>query len=286
LENSLYWNKIVNKGDLGPQGPQGPQGVLGSAGNDGEQGIQGNTGDTGPTGPTGPGANQSLDTTSDVSFNTLTITRDANINGRLYANYPDESIPISAIVGLDGMDGSQGPQGRQGPQGPQGPQGVGTIGPAGRTGPTGPTGPGANQSLNTTSDVSFNSMNITNDVNITGRLYANSIVGSTSIKYSVVQYDGAENNQLLNPVSQYVFIYGNTNLTLPVPNPSSTWVGVEVKARVVDSTIVSYGSVNLFCDSNRLIASGQGSNTGVSNLTVSGLSTTFICDGTYWIQFP
>jgi len=72
--------------------------------------------------------------------------------------------------GPQGVTGPQGPQGVTGPQGPardtgpQGPQGVqGDTGATGPTGPSGPTGPGADQTLNTTSNVIFNSV-VTQDV--------------------------------------------------------------------------------------------------------------------------
>ena len=60
--------------------------------------------------------------------------------------------------GPSGPSGPSGPQGDQGPSGPSGPQG--DPGPSGATGASGPSGPGANQSLNTTSSVTFNSISI------------------------------------------------------------------------------------------------------------------------------
>jgi hypothetical protein len=183
--------------------------------------------------------------------------------------------------------GPTGPQG-VGTMGPTGPQGVGTIGPTGNrgdTGPTGPTGPGADQPLDTTSDVSFNSINVTNDVNITGRLFANTIVGSTSIRYSVVQYNTSDDPLELQPVSQYVFISGNNNsygsLTLPNPNTNNC-LGVEVNMRVINAGI----DVTVFSDVAPLYASGETTPTTGGNITLSSLSSTFICNGTYWIQFP
>ena len=66
----------------GPTGPTGPAGADGMNGNDGPtgpsgpagaDGMNGNDGAVGPQGPQGPGANQSLDTTSDVEFNSVNI---------------------------------------------------------------------------------------------------------------------------------------------------------------------------------------------------------------------
>jgi hypothetical protein len=114
-------------GDTGPQGvagPQGPSGANGSTGAVGPQGPQGVQGDAGPTGPSGPSG----------------ATGDTGPQG-----------PSGAV-------GPQGPQGDAGATGPQGPQGV-----QGDAGPTGPSGPGADQSLNTTSNVIFNSV-VTQDL--------------------------------------------------------------------------------------------------------------------------
>lgn len=50
-----------------------------SAGPRGLQGIQGPTGPSGPTGPTGPGANQSLNTSSSVIFQGITVSSDQGV---------------------------------------------------------------------------------------------------------------------------------------------------------------------------------------------------------------
>jgi hypothetical protein len=102
----------------------------------GAKGLLEHNGHTGKKGPTGMDSftplknsirtadefssklpNQTLDTTSDVSFNSINITNDINIHGNLYANYPDETIPISAIIGNVNMNIIQGPTGPIGPQG-------------------------------------------------------------------------------------------------------------------------------------------------------------------------
>ena len=132
------------QGPMGPQGIQGiqgPQGPGGLTGPQGPQGPQGPIGDTGPQGPQGP-------------------------------------------QGPKGDTGAQGPAGAtvQGPQGPQGPAGATVQGPAGATvqgpqgpqgpagatvqGPTGPQGPGANQDLNTGSDVTFRDITATGEINL------------------------------------------------------------------------------------------------------------------------
>ena len=186
----------------------------------------------GSTGPTGPGADQLLNTTSDVSFNSIHVTNDVNIYGRLFTNYPDETIPISAIIGATGINGQTGSTGPTGPQGPQGPQGN----------------------------------------------------CCSTVKYSIVNYDGDNNTPELNPVSQYIFIAGNNKLTLPNPIPS--WKGVEVNARIIDDAIISNGYINVSTSTNTIIPSGLGISDSTNNLTVTSLSATFICNGTYWVQFP
>jgi len=151
------------------------------------------------------------------------------MNGRLYANYPNETIPISAIIGLTGMNGYTGPTGPQGPQGP-----------------------------------------------------SNS---SAPIKYDIIQYYGNDETTQLNPVSQYVFLNGNNNLNLPTP--SQTWAGVQINARIIDNSIISRNSIVVYSSGgNVVIASGQGTIGIPSIITVSSLSASFICDGTYWVQFP
>ena len=88
-------------------------------------GVQGPTGPQGITGPSGP-----------------TGAGDPGPQGVAGPQGPAGPTGV-------GIGGVQGPTGPQGPVGPQGPQGI-----------TGPQGPGANQSLNTTNDVQFNSIGV------------------------------------------------------------------------------------------------------------------------------
>jgi hypothetical protein len=82
-------------GNTGPTGPTGatgntgatgPQGPKGDTGDTGPTGPQGDTGPTGPAGPTGPGADQTLNTTSNVVFNSVDSTRAVSAGG-----YPIDS---------------------------------------------------------------------------------------------------------------------------------------------------------------------------------------------------
>ena len=155
-------------GPTGPQGdvgPQGPQGETGPQGPIGPTGPQGETGPTGPIGPQGPGANQQLDTTSDVTFNTVNVTNTLtsghhlpSLDAQFDLGSPDlrwrslyvttntiyiDSYAVSVDSGFLTIDGNPqiGPTGPAGPQGPQGEQGIqGETGPAGPTGPSGETG--------------------------------------------------------------------------------------------------------------------------------------------------
>lgn len=116
---------ITSRAELiGPTGPSGPTGATGPQGPQGDTGPQGPAGATGPQGPQG----------------------------------------VTGPQGPQGDTGPQGPAGAAGPTGPQGPQGdagpTGPQGPQGDAGPTGPTGPGADQDLNTTSNVKFNSVEV------------------------------------------------------------------------------------------------------------------------------
>lgn len=67
-------------GATGETGPQGPKGDTGATGATGPQGPQGETGATGPQGPQGPqgepgiSANQTLNTTSNVTFASVTAS--------------------------------------------------------------------------------------------------------------------------------------------------------------------------------------------------------------------
>ena len=80
-------------------------------------------------------------TTTTTTTTTNTAVTGLDICGNLYAQYPDESIPVSAIIGggPTGPDGAQGPAGSDGAQGPAGSDGA--QGPAGSDGVQGPTGP-------------------------------------------------------------------------------------------------------------------------------------------------
>lgn len=137
------YNDLTNKPTLttGPQGPAGPQGPKGDTGNTGPTGAKGDKGDTGDTGPQGPAGtanlpadaqgylvndgagnlswaaggsngtsyNQSLNTTDDVSFATVTANRVDNedgsritntyYNGTLLVGGSSTQTPVSILIG-------------------------------------------------------------------------------------------------------------------------------------------------------------------------------------------
>ena len=150
-------------GPTGPQGEQGIQGIKGDTGATGPQGSKGDTGATGPqgpqgvTGPQGPKGDTGLGfRVAKIYASTATMFADTNPSGIVAGEFalidtgnvedPDNSklfLWTSSSTwfytnDLSGAAGIQGPTGATGP-----------------TGPVGPQGPGANQQLDTTSNVTF-----------------------------------------------------------------------------------------------------------------------------------
>lgn len=126
----------------GSTGAQGPQGVPGSTG---ATGLSGGTGATGATGPIG-------------------------VHGST------GSTGATGPIGYDGATGATGPQGPIGIPGATGPRGsTGATGPVGATGPQGIT---ADQTLNTTSNVNFLSLNIRTNATVTNDLTVSGYIDS------------------------------------------------------------------------------------------------------------
>ena len=157
-------------GDTGPTGPTGPSGATGDTGPQGPQGVIGDVGPQGPSGPQGPeGPQGPTGSFSEIYVGDAPPSSTLNgtfwwdeISGRTFVYYDggweDASPPSPGVAGPTGPSGAQGNSGPAGDMGPTGPSGP--SGSQGNVGPTGPSGPGANQLLNTTSDVEFNSVNI------------------------------------------------------------------------------------------------------------------------------
>jgi len=133
--------------------------------------------------------NGNLSVSGDVSFNSI---GQVDVCGNFYAQYPVESIPVSAIVG-GGPTGPTGPAGVAGVDGPDGADGVaGVDGPAGEDGPTGPAGlADVDSDLNLnerfsvakhaifTTDISVNSLTIGKG---SGNVVTNTAVGKMTLK--------------------------------------------------------------------------------------------------------
>jgi cytoskeletal protein CcmA (bactofilin family) len=109
---SIPVSAIIGGGPTGPTGAQGDVGLTGAQGDVGPTGAQGDIGPTGAQGDVGPtgaqgdiGPTGTFDLNSDLALNAkLSIGGDASFNGRvdicgnLYAQYPSNSIPVSAII--------------------------------------------------------------------------------------------------------------------------------------------------------------------------------------------
>ena len=168
---TLYWSALA-----GPQGPTGPTGPTGISGTNGSQGPTGPTGQPGtsstvpgPTGPTGAPSTVPGATVQGPTGPTGQTGAPSTVQG---PTGPTGNNGNNGAQGPTGPTGNQGnastvagPTGPTGPAGPAGPNGTngaagtnGTNGATGPTGPTGPQGPGANQTLNTSSAVSFASV--------------------------------------------------------------------------------------------------------------------------------
>jgi hypothetical protein len=182
------------QGPQGPTGPQGPAGATGATGPAGADGtsvtIQGSVADSTALNAAYGGNNGDGYITSDTGhlwiWTGSSWTDAGNITG------PQGPQGIQGIQGETGPAGPQGIQGETGPAGPQGIQGepgpqgaTGPAGPQGETGPagpqgatgatgpqgpqgeTGPAGPAADQSLDTTSSVTFANTTISNVLTVT-----------------------------------------------------------------------------------------------------------------------
>jgi hypothetical protein len=109
------------------------------------------------------GGNQTLNTNSNVTFASVTVTTATVTNLKFGATGTVITSRAELIgpTGPQGAQGAQGPQGPTGSQGAQGPQGpTGSQGTAGNTGATGPTGASSDQALYTTSSVNFNQVQV------------------------------------------------------------------------------------------------------------------------------
>jgi Collagen triple helix repeat (20 copies)/Chaperone of endosialidase len=142
-------------GFTGVSGYSGFTGVSGFSGTNGTNGAQGATGATGAQGAQGFQGNQGATGTSGYS-GLKGSTGSTGAQGAAGSN------GAQGAAGSNGSNGAQGAQGATGSAGGTGAQGAqGATGAQGASGTSGFSGPGANQTLNTTSGVTFDSVTVT-----------------------------------------------------------------------------------------------------------------------------
>lgn len=114
----------------------------------------------------------------------------------------------TATISFTIPQGPTGPQGAQGNVGPTGPAGAtggtgaqGPTGPAGAVGPTGPAGPGANQTLNTNSNVTFNTVSTGGSITAGTTVYLNNVGPSSTDEVMVRISTGEVKKRTLSPWS-------------------------------------------------------------------------------------
>ena len=169
---TLSWSQLS-----GPQGPTGPTGPTGNNGNNGSQGPTGPTGQPGTAstvaGPTGPTGAPSTVPGATVQGPTGPTGAPSTVQGPTGPTGPTGNNGNNGAQGPTGPTGQTGPTGPTGQTGPTGPTGApSTVPGATVQGPTGPQGPGANQTLNTSSAVTFAGITSTSGLAVTGAITA------------------------------------------------------------------------------------------------------------------
>ena len=199
--------------------------------------------------------NGNLSVSGDVSFNS---TGQVDVCGNFYAQYPVESIPVSAIVG-GGPTGPTGPAGVAGADGVAGVAGddgvAGVDGPAGEDGPTGPAGLADVDSdlnlnerfsvakhANFTTDISVNSLTIGkgsgNVVTNTAIGYNTLITNTTGENNTATGYQAGMNN---TTASNNTFLGSNTD----VDSNTATWTNsaaIGYNAKITASNQIMLGT--------------------------------------------
>jgi hypothetical protein len=177
------------RGSTGATGATGPQGATGS-GSTGATGLRGSTGATGFTGTTGAAGFQG--TTGATGAGATGAQGLQGTTGATGATGPIGYSGATGASGLRGFDGPAGPIGASGPLGPAGQNGV--------QGPPGATGISADQTLNTLSNVVFQSatisrnlsvgqtLTVTGNVDMTG--YVSGINNTFGFKNRIINGDG------------------------------------------------------------------------------------------------
>jgi hypothetical protein len=239
-----------NQGNTGPEGPQGPQGPQGDTGPQGAVGPQGPQGDVGPQGPQGPaGANG-------TSVVILGSVPDSSYLDPMFAGDTGDGYITQDTGHLWVWEGGIWVD-------------AGNItGPAGPQGPQGPQGPGANQDLNTYSDVTFASLNVTNTATFSGSIVYGQFQGYDDV--SIIKNDPIELTLTLRNLhvdaASTVVLTDNISGGLHISHQNSTqpsgnlnagenYIHGEGPADVLN--IGLYSDVNFFADSNKFYNPGD-----------------------------
>lgn len=173
---TITFTRTGDKGDTGAQGFTGSAGAQGPQGTAGTQGLNGFTGSAGAQGA--PGAQGTAGTQGLNGFTGSAGSQ--GIQGAIGFTGSAGPQGVQGAVGSQGLTGFVGSQGLQGRQGVQG-----AAGAQGAQGVQGASGPGADQSLNTTSAVTF--ANVTTS-SITGTSSNTTVTANT--KTWTFTYDG------------------------------------------------------------------------------------------------
>jgi len=207
-----------SKGDTGNQGGQGIQGLQGLQGNAGANGLNGLNGTNGINGLNGTNGQNGVNGINGTSINITSVTWSSGNFTMLWSNGFSFISPnltgskgdtgsqgiqglqgIAGINGTNGVNGLNGTNGINGLNGTNGAQGIqGIAGLNGTNGVNGIDGTNAfnitnnitnnitsilnpfNQVLNTTSNVSFNNMNVTTSITTLGNISASFISANLS----------------------------------------------------------------------------------------------------------
>jgi hypothetical protein len=210
-------------GATGSTGPQGVQGSTGATGNQGSTGatgigatgatgIQGSTGPIGSTGATGiQGVGYLLFSTSTNTLALSTQTFTVDKSSAISAYFPGQFVQVTSVNSSSNfMNGFiSAYSGTTLVFTPTNIAGAGTYtnwafsirGPQGATGYSGATGPSADQSLNTTSNVTFTSLNLGGVVN--NKVAQQTGISGTTLldSWNASVYTGAKYIVKIKPVS-------------------------------------------------------------------------------------
>jgi collagen type VII alpha len=182
--DTVYWQILASKGDIGSTGLTGPTGPQGSQGIQGIQGIQGNTGSTGAA------ATVTVGTTTTGSPGTSASVSNSGTSSAATFNFtiPRGDVGATGSQGIQGIQGIQGPTGSQGIQGNTGSAATIAVG----TVSTGSTGSSATiNNSGTTSAAVFDFSIPRGDTGATGATGPQGPAGTTSDSFTTITVNGS-----------------------------------------------------------------------------------------------